>query len=234
MTTKEGALRYDSSVYVGHDDEFTYEDGDANSFSLLYLAVKRMSDLLVVVPAIVVLFPFMLFIAALVRLTSEGPAVFRQKRVGRDGRLFWTYKFRTMVNGAENLEKFLTPEMVRTYERNRKLPDDPRITWLGLFLRKASLDELPQIFNVLKGDMSIVGPRPMLPEEIGLYGANYRHYIRLRPGITGLWQIRCRYRTTMRDRSRLDLCYCRSASIGLDLWILFKTVGVVLSKKGAC
>ncbi|MDR3644860.1 MAG: sugar transferase [Clostridia bacterium] len=207
---------------------------ELNGASDRYLAMKRLLDIICSFCSIVVL-SFLLFaISVAIRLTSEGPAIYTQKRVGKNGRIFNMYKFRSMVDGAEDLERFLSPEQIEVYETNRKLGNDPRITKAGSLLRKTSLDELPQIFNIIKGDMSFVGPRPMMPEEIEMYGGNFGHYITVKPGLTGLWQINCRSRTRMRDRARLDKKYIENESLGFDISIIFKTLGVVFSKKGAC
>lgn len=199
-----------------------------------YGVLKRFVDVVLSALAIIFLALPMLAIAAVIRLTSPGAAVFRQQRVGRNGKLFITYKFRTMVDGADQLEKHLTPEQLAIYQRERKLPNDPRVTRVGNFLRKTSLDELPQIFNIFRGDMSIVGPRPMMPEEIRMYGTGFWRYIKVRPGLTGLWQINSRCRTSMRNRARLDECYLNNMCARLDIWIFFHTLQVVFTKKGAC
>lgn len=234
MAIKEGILRYENSLSSDIDYIQDEHSEDIQQIRFTYQTTKRTLDIFLSALAILVLSPFLLIISAFIRITSPGPAIYKQKRVGKNGRLFTTYKFRTMVNGAEHLEQFLSPEMVNAYQANRKLQNDPRITGFGLFLRKTSLDELPQVFNILKGEMSIVGPRPMMPEEIEMYGKNFRYYITTRPGLTGLWQIRCRSRTTMRDRARLDYQYYKNQSLRVDVWIVLKTIRVVLSKKGAC
>jgi lipopolysaccharide/colanic/teichoic acid biosynthesis glycosyltransferase len=198
-----------------------------------YLFLKRVADLFCSLFALIALFPLMLLIFAAVRFTSKGPAVYRQKRIGRRGKEFTIYKFRTMINGADNLEKCLSPEQLAFYQKNRKLELDPRITKIGGFLRRTSLDELPQLLNILKGDMSIVGPRPMLPDEIDQYGSAYSRYVTIKPGLTGLWQIVSRHKTVMAERAKIDMQYLENRSIYYDFSIIIKTVSVVLNRKGA-
>lgn len=202
--------------------------------SPVYLAVKRFLDIILALPAIILLSPLMGLISFVIILSSEGPAIYKQKRIGKNGNIFTIYKFRTMVDGAEQLAKHLPPDLIEFYKINRKIQNDPRITKFGSLLRKTSLDELPQLLNVLAGDMSLVGPRPMMPDEIQMYGSNFEHYITVKPGLTGLWQIKCRSMTTMQDRALLDREYIKRKNFRFDLIILIKTVGVVFSKKGAC
>ena len=167
---------------------------------------------------------------------SKGPVIFTQSRLGRGGKVFKVYKFRTMVpNAAEALQELLArdPEAREQWERDFKLKNDPRITSIGRFLRKTSLDELPQLWNILKGDMSLVGPRPIEPFEIAKYGRFARHYYALRPGLTGLWQVSGRSDTTYERRVALDAFYAKNRSLGLNLGIILKTVKVVLRGSGA-
>ncbi|HJT44110.1 MAG TPA: sugar transferase [Rhizomicrobium sp.] len=169
-------------------------------------------------------------------LSVFGNPIFSQRRVGRDGKLFSCYKFRSMVNNAEQvLEDYLrdNPAAQEEWLRNFKLAHDPRITPMGAFLRKSSLDELPQLFNVLRGDMSLVGPRPIVPAEVPRYAGRIRAYQKVRPGLTGLWQVSGRNLVSYRRRVALDAFYARERSIALDVVILVKTVGVVIGGKGA-
>jgi lipopolysaccharide/colanic/teichoic acid biosynthesis glycosyltransferase len=200
----------------------------------IYLIAKRMLDIICSLMALVALSPLFLILAVVIRLTSRGSAIYKQNRVGRDGSLFPIYKFRSMVNGADNLSIYLTPELQEYYKINRKISDDPRVTKVGKILRRTSLDELPQIINIFKGEMSIVGPRPLLPDEIEMYGKSFERYASIKPGLTGLWQIKSRSRTSMIDRAMLDNEYFKKKNFTYDLSILVKTVGVVLSRKGAC
>ena len=180
----------------------------------------------------------MTIIALSIKINSKGPAIFSQERIGRNDRSFRCYKFRTMYNDAEKrLDTLLenNPEAKEEWEQYWKLQDDPRITTIGSFLRKTSLDELPQLFNVLKGDMSLVGPRPVTKKEIDEY---YKESAKLcfgvPPGITGLWQVSGRSNTNYNYRIALDLWYVRNWNLWLDIVILLKTLKVVLNKEGAC
>lgn len=171
-------------------------------------------------------------LVALIRLTSPGPAIYRQNRLGKDGKTFEMMKFRSMYEGAHDLRKTLE----RANEASGpmfKMKDDTRITPIGRFLRHTSLDEIPQLLNVLKGDMSFVGPRPPLPEEVSRYRAYHLKRLAVRPGITGLWQISGRDRRDFEEMARLDLYYIENWSIWLDMKILIKTIPTVLSRKGA-
>lgn len=200
----------------------------------LHFVVKRLIDIIFSLVGIILLSPVMICVSLVIRATSKGSTIYKQERVGRGGKLFYIYKFRTMVDGAENLKDHLSPELIDYYKKNRKLNDDPRITKLGRALRRMSIDELPQLVNIIKGNMSIVGPRPMMPEEIDMYGGNYSLYITIKPGLTGLWQILGRDQTMIIERSKLDAEYIKRESLIYDIKIIIKTFGVVLSRKGAC
>ena len=185
---------------------------------------------------IVVLFPVFLILALCVKLSSPGPVFYRSWRLGRDGKKIGVLKFRTMYADAdERLERLLAsnPELKEEWEKNFKLKNDPRITPIGDFLRKTSLDELPQFWNVLTGEMSIIGPRPIVEEEISYYGKTYEIRKRVKPGITGLWQVSGRNDTEYSYRVMLDSYYIINWSIWLDYYIFFKTVLIVLLRKGA-
>jgi undecaprenyl-phosphate galactose phosphotransferase len=197
--------------------------------------VKRVLDLFLTIMIVLTLSPALLFIAYLVR-RDGGPALFAHKRVGRNGRAFRCLKFRTMVMNADQvLEKVLAedPEARAEWERDFKLRDDPRITRLGRFLRTTSLDELPQLFNVLRGDMSLVGPRPIINDEICRYGAAFHDYARCRPGITGAWQVSGRNDVSYGSRVKLDQNYARFWSFRSDIAVLWKTIFVVIARRGA-
>lgn len=197
---------------------------------------KRSLDIVVSGMALVVLAPLLLIIMAIVA-ADGGPAIFGHARIGRGGRSFRCLKFRSMVpNAAEVLAQLLQndPEAARLWATSRKLPRDPRVTRIGRFLRATSLDELPQLFNVLRGEMSLVGPRPVVQEELDQhYGVAAASYLMVRPGITGLWQISGRSDTSYTERVALDCRYVREFSFWRDLKILFKTVPAVLFSRGA-
>lgn len=203
--------------------------------------VRRVLDVELATLGLVVLSLLMLLIALLVRLTSPGPALFRQLRVGEHGRLFPMLKFRTMEVGCgDELHRRYVTRMLRADEPPDvsiepggvfKL-DDPRVTRLGRLLRRTSLDELPQLINVVRGEMALVGPRPMLPWEYELLGPVHRERFAVPAGITGLWQVSGRSGLTMHQALDLDVRYARTAGLLLDLWILVRTVGVVLVPRG--
>ena len=192
--------------------------------------LKRSMDILISVAGLLLLAPTLVLVALLIYLTMGRPILFAHERVCFRGKSFKCYKFRTMVNGAgEKLAAYLHehPPAAEEWRIHHKLKNDPRITPLGLVLRKASLDELPQLINVLRGDMSCVGPRPVARDELSRYQSSARYYMRVRPGVTGLWQISGRSRTTYAYRIALDRAYVCNWSIWLDAKIIIKTVPAV-------
>jgi len=197
---------------------------------------KRALDILGAGIGLVLLSPFFLIVALLVR-ADGGPAFFAHQRVGRSGKLFGCLKFRSMVIDSQaRLETLLAndPAARAEWEATRKLKNDPRITRIGRFLRSTSLDELPQLINVLRGEMSLVGPRPVQEAEIDrYYGASAAHYMAVRPGITGLWQVSGRSETSYESRVALDVAYVSRPSMVADLAILLRTPFAVLSRRGA-
>ena len=198
--------------------------------------VKRCIDVVLSVVALVFLSPLLITLAMLIRSADGGPALYRQKRLGKNGVELDCLKFRSMVtNSAEVLDHVLAndPKAAAEWEKDQKLRNDPRITGVGQFLRKTSLDELPQLLNVLKGEMALVGPRPIVHREQSKYGADFAYYCSVKPGITGLWQISGRNDTTYRERVDLDVNYARNWSSWLDIKIMFLTVPAVLLSKGA-
>jgi Undecaprenyl-phosphate galactose phosphotransferase WbaP len=200
------------------------------------MLLKRCLDYLLTLLAGIVAFPVMVALAAAIRYDSRGPVFFKQRRIGRNGKHFSVYKFRTRaVNAAELLEKHLAdnPDARREWKETQKLKNDPRITRIGKLLRKTSLDELPQILNVLKGEMSLVGPRPVIDEEVKRYGKAYELYTRVRPGITGLWQVSGRNNLSYADRVWLDRHYVCNWSVWLDILIVARTIPEVFRCSGA-
>jgi exopolysaccharide production protein ExoY len=195
------------------------------------LAAKRMIDVILAVSAIVLLAPLLIICFVATVVTSPGPALFRHRRVGFKGDYFDCLKFRTMVTDApERLRRLLEedPMAAAEWAANRKLRNDPRVTAIGDILRRSSLDELPQLFNVLKGEMSIVGPRPVTEEELVRYSDAVDAYLACRPGITGLWQVSGRSTTTYEKRIAYDAFYARKWSMFLDIRILVVTIPAVL------
>lgn len=199
-------------------------------------AVKRGFDVCAASVLLVFFLPVLLLIAVSLKLFSRGPVLFAHHRVGRGGKLFPCLKFRTMqVNAKSLLAAHLEahPECRAEWEQTNKLKNDPRILPIGHILRKSSLDELPQLINVLRGEMSLVGPRPIVTDEAVHYGNNFQHYLAMRPGISGLWQVSGRNDTTYAERVALDVTYASTRSLVGDMGILLRTVGVVLWRRGA-
>ena len=200
------------------------------------LWAKRIFDLTAVISGGLLILPALLLLAVVVGIDNRGRIIFAHRRVGKDGKLFPCYKFQSMMPDAEKrLEEYLAknPEARKEWEESFKLTNDPRVTKLGGFLRRTSLDELPQLWNVLMGDMSLVGPRPIVEKEIEYYGDCIREYYMVPPGITGIWQVNGRSDTTYEERVAMDTWYVRNWSVWIDLVYLFKTVKAVLMGKGA-
>ncbi len=199
------------------------------------LDVKRVVDVVGGVLALLYFAPVMIIVYFILFVTGGQP-IFAHRRIGRNGQLFHCYKFRSMVKNANGvLADYLNWNAAAREEWNRtfKLARDPRVTRFGMFLRRTSLDELPQLINVLKGEMSLVGPRPIVPGEIPRYSSRIESYYRCRPGITGLWQVNGRNHVDYRRRVCFDTLYARRQSVWLDLRIMFRTVWVVLVGRGA-
>ncbi len=198
--------------------------------------VKRWLDICGATFGLILFCPLFLLIAFLQQLEIPGKVFYRQERVGRDGKRFWLIKFRTMRDcSGEDLDQYFRKGAYTRleYEIYQKTPDDPRVTRVGRLLRRSSLDELPQLWNVLRGEMSLVGPRPFLPEQLDLYGPAYVDYQKMAPGMTGLWQISGRNKLTFQERVRLDEKYVREWNFRMDIKILLMTPWVVLSQRGA-
>jgi lipopolysaccharide/colanic/teichoic acid biosynthesis glycosyltransferase len=196
----------------------------------------RLFDITLGIVALLAFMPIMALVALAVWIQDGGAALYGQKRVGRDGRTFVCLKFRSMfVDSSGRLQHILStdPEARREWLANHKLKSDPRVTPLGNLLRKSSLDELPQLFNVIVGDMSLVGPRPIVEAEINKYGRYFRHYCSVTPGITGLWQVSGRSDVSYRRRVAMDVAYARSKSLAFDVSLLCATIPAVLVRKGS-
>lgn len=202
-----------------------------------HIPIKRIFDCLLSCAFIIFASPLFFIVALAIACTSRGKIVYGHKRVGRGGKPFYCYKFRTMYRDADQRLKdllLLHPDLKKEWEKTYKLKNDPRITSVGRFLRKTSLDELPQFFNVLKGDLSIVGPRPVVEEEVQKYlGVKAPKILSIRPGITGLWQVSGRSDTCYVTRVKLDEEYVDNQSLGLDFKLMIKTVPAILSSRGA-
>ncbi len=201
-----------------------------------YLFIKRLFDFLASLAALILLSPLMLILAILVYLDDPGKVFYGHLRIGKNGKPFKVWKFRSMYMNADKMIDLLTPEQAKQYYTEFKIDNDPRITKIGNFLRKTSLDELPQLFNVLCNDMSLVGPRPLIESEIQTYYADmYDTLLAVKPGVTGYWQAYARNNATYQsgERQKMEMYYVHNASLWLDIKILFKTIGSVLKKQGA-
>ena len=199
----------------------------------VYDFVKRFADIICSAIAIILLSPFFIIISIAIKATSKGPVIFVHNRVGKNGKKIGIYKFRSMVMNAEELIEKFTPEQKEEFKKNFKLKNDPRITKIGKFLRKTSLDELPQLFNILKGDLSIVGPRPIIEVETKIYGKYKDMLLSVKPGLTGFWAANGRSDTSYKRRRAMEIYYVKKRSLLFDIKIIFKTVISVFKGDGA-
>ena len=205
---------------------------------VLYKFTKRIIDIIGSIIGILILIPttLIIYLARKVLKEDKGPLFYEQLRYGKNGKVFRLYKFRSMCIGADKkLKEYLAnnDEARKEFEKTHKLQNDPRITKIGNFLRKSSLDELPQMINILKGDMSFVGPRPVVEKEVEEYGTNKDKFLSVRPGLTGYWQVNGRSNTTYEERMKMELYYVANCSLWLDIKIFFKTFITVFKKEGA-
>ena len=203
------------------------------SLRKVYIGFKRILDIIISFAGMIILAPVFLIIAMIIKFDSKGPVFFVHKRIGKDGKEIGIYKFRTMVDNAEDLIKEFTEEQQKEFRECYKLQHDPRVTKMGNFLRKTSLDELPQILNVFKGELSIIGPRPVIEEELEKFGKNKYKFISVKPGLTGYWAANGRSDTTYAERVQMELYYIDNMSLKLDIQIFFKTIIAVIRKEGA-
>ena len=199
----------------------------------IYSGFKRIVDVVLGCIGLVLLSPVFLILAICIKIDSKGPVIFSHKRIGKNGKEFNMYKFRSMYENAEEMIENFNEEQKREWQENFKLENDPRITKMGNFLRRTSLDELPQIVNIIKGDLSIIGPRPIVDEELEKYGKNKKKFLSITPGLTGYWQANGRSNTTYEERMQMELYYIDNQSLWLDIKIFFKTIISVIKKEGA-
>ena len=201
----------------------------------VYDFIKRAVDIMVSLVALILLSPSLAVVALLIKCSDGGNVIYRSPRIGKNGKEIAVFKFRSMKMNADKLEDMLTEEELEQYRKEYKLDNDKRVTRIGRIIRKTSIDELPQLFNVLIGNMSLVGPRPVLQEETELYGEYRDVLLSVKPGITGLWQAGGRNKITYADggRQRTELKYVTERSLWLDIKIIFMTVGAVLKMDGA-
>jgi lipopolysaccharide/colanic/teichoic acid biosynthesis glycosyltransferase len=193
--------------------------------------VKRIFDIVVSLSAMIILAPFIAVVALIIKLTSNGPVLYRQERCGLNGRKFIMYKFRSMVENADELKRRYEHMSRKTVAF--KIPQDPRVTPIGRWLRKFSIDEIPQLYNVLRGEMSIVGPRPPIPEEVERYELWQKRRLRMRPGLTCIWAVCGRDHIDFNSWMRMDISYIENWSLKLDWSIILRTIPHVLAGKGA-
>ena len=199
----------------------------------VYIKIKRVIDVILASIALILLSPVFAIIAIAIKIDSKGPVFFAHKRIGKNGNIIKLYKFRSMVINAEELIKSFTPEQTKEYKANYKLTNDPRITKVGKFLRKTSLDELPQLINIINGDLSIIGPRPVVADELEKYGVNKDKFLSVTPGLTGYWAANGRSNTTYEQRMEMELYYIDNLSLKMDIKVFFKTILSVVKKEGA-
>jgi Undecaprenyl-phosphate galactose phosphotransferase WbaP len=234
ITSFAPAAEIDGEWMATRPDNPGLAEGDLKQRPV-YSLIKRIVDVAGATTLAVVFSP--LLIVVVLALSSDGGNVlFRHTRIGKGGKAFTVYKFRSMVPNADQALRALLAsdeELRAQWLRDHKLKDDPRVTKVGKFLRRTSLDELPQLWNVIKGDMSLVGPRPIVREELRKYGRAVRYYLAMQPGLTGLWQVSGRNDTDYRRRVAMDRRYARTACLTTDLVVLAKTVNVVLRRRGA-
>lgn len=199
----------------------------------IYIFLKRTLDIILSIIGLVICAVPMVLIAVLICIESPGNPIYVHNRIGKNGKPLPLLKFRTMHIGAEDMMETFTPEQKAEWQKNFKLENDPRITRFGRFLRRSSLDELPQFINVLKGELSIVGPRPVVAEELERYGDNSKSFLSVMPGLTGYWQAYARSTCTYEERMEMELTYAEKANLWWDIKIFFATVGAVLRGRGA-
>lgn len=224
-------------IRVGVKEKSIMKKVAAHKVNIMYLGIKRLFDIIFSLVGCIFLLPIALVVKISYILHKDfNPIFFSQERIGKNGKLFKFYKFRSMVPNADEVLKNLLEsdkELAEEYKINKKLDNDPRITKMGHLLRKTSLDELPQLFNVLKGDMSLIGNRPYLPREKDDMKYYYKSIVKTKPGLTGYWQVNGRSNTTFKERLKLEKYYSNNCSLWLDIKIFFKTFAVVLLHKGS-
>ena len=201
----------------------------------LFLACKRTFDIFCSLIGLIMLLPVFFIVSIIIKIDSRGPVFLVQKRIGKNGKEFNFYKFRSMVPNADEVLKELLkdPKYKKEWNKNQKLEHDPRITKIGKIIRKTSLDEVPQFINVFRGDMSLIGPRPLVEGELDAHNGNHEIYEKVKPGITGWWACNGRSATTYEQRLKLEYYYAENASLSLDIKCIFRTIKAVLFKTGA-
>lgn len=231
MKTNTAVKEYEGNSKVIYINDFRLKSKPVYEF------FKRFFDIFCSALSVIILSPVFLIVALMIKLDDGGNVFFAQERVGKHGKIIHVYKFRSMKMNADSLENTLTPEELEAYKREYKLDNDPRITKVGKFLRNTSIDELPQLISILKGDMSIVGPRPILQDEMNENYSEYQASVlkSVKPGLTGYWQAYARNNVGYGNfaRQKMELTYCRKRSMMFDVKIIFKTFKTVLMRDGA-
>ena len=233
MNTGQTNLTIMSNAVVNTEMNINENLDKFSNKKIIYKRTKRLLDIVLSIIGLIVLSPIFLIIATAIKLDSKGKVFFLHNRIGKNGKTIRIYKFRTMVPNAEELINEFNEEQAKEFRENYKLKDDPRITRVGKFLRKTSLDELPQILNILKGDLSIIGPRPVIEEELEKWGDNKSKFLSVTPGLTGYWAANGRSDITYDERINMELFYIDNFSLLLDIKIFFKTILSVIKKEGA-
>jgi Undecaprenyl-phosphate galactose phosphotransferase WbaP len=229
-------MKNGSGVEAGRFNAWSGHLPTGNIYRVQASRAKRAMDLAMTIPVLILASPLLMAIYALLKIFDPGPALFTQQRIGRDGQIFLVYKFRTMrIDAAERLVHLLAndPKAAAEWAEFQKLRNDPRVTLLGRILRKSSLDELPQLLNIMRGEMSVIGPRPVTAAEMQRYGADVPFYTAVRPGVLGLWQVKGRNSLTYPQRVAYDVQYVKTWSVWLDIKIALMAIPVVLLGKGA-
>lgn len=229
--TVENNFYIDGSLAI--DERHTYEK-EIKKLGI-YKYIKRMIDIVLSVIGLIVLSPFFIIIALIIKLDSKGPVIYKHKRIGKNGQEIYLYKFRTMYQDADiKLQELLKNENIKKeWEENYKLKNDPRITRVGKILRKTSIDELPQIINIIKGELAIIGPRPVVKDELEKYGDNKKKFLSITPGLTGYWASNGRSDIDYDERMQMELYYIDNITFKLDIKIFCKTIFSVIKRKGA-
>ena len=230
INLKNNEVTIDNNIVLIPETQKEYEHHTTRK---VYIRIKRMFDIILSMIALILLSPVFLIISIAIKLDSKGKIIFKHKRIGKNGKEIYIYKFRTMVENAEEVMRNFTPEQMKEFKENYKLANDPRITKVGDFLRKSSLDELPQLINILKGDLSIIGPRPIIKEELERYGRNKEKLLSVTPGLTGYWAANGRSCTSYEERMKMELYYVENISFKLDMKVFLKTVVSVIKRQGA-
>ena len=230
ITVLEEIEEAEKTLVYNHNFDSPKSIGDK-----VYHFIKRLFDIVCSLMGLIVLSPIFLIVSFLVKWEDGGNIFYGHLRVGQDGKKIRVYKFRSMKMNVGNLEKLLTPTQLEQYRTEFKIDNDPRITKIGNILRRTSIDELPQLLNILKGDISIVGPRPIVEKETQIYGTDIAKFLSVKPGLTGYWQAYARNNATYEsgERQKMEMYYVDNCSLWLDIKILFKTVESVLKKEGA-